>query len=298
MSSSTYGTTAGTEAILPDDSRTYLRNRVSWGAIFAGAVTALVMQVLFNMLGVGIGASSLDAMNTVDNPTAATFSTTAGIWWTVSGLTASLLGGALAGRLAGSADSSTALWHGFTSWCVATLVMAYLVTSAAGGIVGGTASALGSTLGALGRGAASAVSGAAQATDGDALQAQVRALINPNDAQNAQQNVTTYIRASIAGNTQEADAARERAINSIAQAANVSPEEARTRLQQAEQQARQAAETVKQKAQQAAEVARKSVATAGIYGFIALACGALAAMFGGWLGTPRNQVAVVSTRRA
>ena len=42
--------------------------RISWGAIFAGAVMALVAQLAFSLLGLGIGAST---MNPYDNdPTA------------------------------------------------------------------------------------------------------------------------------------------------------------------------------------------------------------------------------------
>ena len=229
-----------------DDSRTFLRNRFSWGAIFAGVVTALVIQILLNVLGLGIGASSLDASNLGDNPSASGFSTTAGIWWTVSGLIASFAGGIAAGRLCGTSDDNTARWHGFVSWCAATLVVFYLLTSAVGGIIGGTFSALGSTIGAVGRGAASAVSGVAENTNGDALQAQVRRMVNPNDAQSAQDNVLTYMRASVEGDQQAADAARDRAVESLARTANISPDEARTRLQQAADQAKQAAQTAKQ----------------------------------------------------
>ena len=67
------GTSGSAEAIVPDDRLTSLRNRVSWGAILAGVVAALVVQLLLNILGVGIGASSLDAANTGDNPSASGF---------------------------------------------------------------------------------------------------------------------------------------------------------------------------------------------------------------------------------
>lgn len=297
MSASSYSGLAGTDVVTPDDRRTFLRNRISWGAVFAGVVTAMVAQMLLHMLGIGIGASSLDAMNTGDNPTASGFSMTAAAWLTVSGIVASLLGGMVAGRLSGTSDLGTARWHGFTSWCAATLVMAYLVTSAAGGIIGGTASALGSTVGAMGRGAATAVSGAAQATDGDALKSQVQRLVSPNDAQTAQANITDYIRASVTGDRAAADSARDRAIDGLARTANVSPDEARTRLQAAEQQARTAAEQAKVKAQQAADATRKVVATAGIFGFIALALGAVAAFLGGGMGAPRSEGTVVEVSR-
>ncbi len=182
------------------------------------------------------------------------------------------------------------------SWCAATLVIFYLLTSAVGGIIGGTFNALGSTVGAAGKGAASAVSGIAQSTNGDALQAQVQRLVNPNAAQNAQDDIMTYVRASVSGDQAAASAARDRAVNGLAKTANISPDEARTRLQQAEQQARQTADQVKQKAQQAAEATRKGVASAGTFGFMALALGAVAAWFGGGIGAPRRETTVVHGR--
>jgi hypothetical protein len=53
---------------------------------------------------------------------------------------------------------------------------------------------------------------------------------------------------------------------------------------------------VKQKAQQAAEATRKGLASAGIFGFIALALGAVAAWFGGGAGAPRNEATVRTGR--
>jgi len=295
----TYPGSAGStaEAVVGDDHRTHLRNRVSWGAILAGVATALVVQLLLNILGVGIGASSLDAANTGDNPSASGFSLTAGIWWTLSGIIASFAGGIVAGRLCGTSDNNTAHWHGFVSWCVATLIIFYLLTSAVGGIIGGTFNALGSTVGAAGRGAASAVSGIAQNTNGDAVQGQIQRLVNPNGAQSAQDDIVAYIRASVNGDQAGAAAARDRAVDSLAKTANISPDEARTRLQQAEQQARQGADQVKQKAQQAAEATRKGVASAGLFGFVALALGAVASWIGGGVGAPRRETTVVPAGR-
>ncbi len=285
------------EAVVPDDRLTYLRNRVSWGAILAGVAAALVVQLLLNILGFGIGASAVDAANTADNPSASGFSLTAGIWWTLSGIIASFVGGVVAGRLCGTSDNNTAHWHGFVSWCAATLVIFYLLTSAVGGIIGGAFNALGSTVGAAGKGAASAVTGIAQNTNGDALQSQMQRLVNPNSAQSAQDDIMTYVRASVSGDQAGAAAARDRAVDGLAKTANISPEEARTRLQQAEQQARQTADQGKQKAQQAAEATRKGVASAGIFGFVALALSAVASWFGGGVGAPRREMAVVRTGR-
>ena len=94
---------AAAAALVPDDQRTYLFNRASWGAILAGVVAALVAQLLINLLGIGVGLSAVNVANTADNPDASTFSIGAGIWWTLSGIIASFFGGVVAGRLCGAA---------------------------------------------------------------------------------------------------------------------------------------------------------------------------------------------------
>lgn len=277
------------EAVVPDDRRVYLRNRASWGAIFAGIAAILVIDLVLNILGVGVGLASFDVSNTADNPDAGTFSISAAIWWTVAGIIASFFGGMIAGRLCGAAKANVARLHGFVAWCASTLVIVWLLTSAVGGILGGTVNALGSTLGGVGKTAVSAVGGAAQNADGDALQARVRSLVNPNDAQSAQSSVVDYIRATMSGDQQAAQSAKDQAVNSLARVANISPDEARGRIDQLTQQYKQ---TV-QKASAAAEVARTRASQAGIYGFVALVLGAIAAWLGGWLGTPRREVSAL-----
>ena len=42
----------------------------SWGAVAAGTVTALAIQVLLAMLGTGIGASTIDAVAGGETPSA------------------------------------------------------------------------------------------------------------------------------------------------------------------------------------------------------------------------------------
>ena len=105
-----------------EDARTILINKISWGAVLAGVVVALVTQLVLNMLGIGIGAATLDpGAGSGENPSVTSFSIGAGIWWTLSGILASLAGGYAAGRLAGKPKESTAGWHGLTSWALTTL---------------------------------------------------------------------------------------------------------------------------------------------------------------------------------
>src|SRR5215813_9811557 len=47
--------------VTPDeDVRTILINRVSWGAVLAGVAVALAVQLILNLLGIGLGAATFD----------------------------------------------------------------------------------------------------------------------------------------------------------------------------------------------------------------------------------------------
>ncbi len=288
-----------TEAAVPDDYRTVLLNRVSWGAVLAGVVTALVVQLLLNMLGIGIGLGTLSAAGG-DNPSATTFSVGAGLWWTLTGIVASFLGGAMAGRLAGKPSASTGGWHGVVAWAATTLVIAYLLTTALGGVLGGAFSVLGNAASAVGRSAASAVPAVAQAGDPFAgIERQVRAATAGNDPAALRDSVVAYVRGTLTGDQAEAQAARGQAVDALAKAANISPDEAGKRVDQWQQQYRQTAAQAEQKARDAAEAARKAVSRAGLFGFIALVLGAVAAWFGGSRATPVREATLVGrlTRR-
>ena len=133
--------------VTPDeDMRTILINRVSWGAVFAGVVIALVTQLILNLIGIGIGAATFDPASGA-NPSVTAFSVGAGIWWTISGILAALAGGYAAGRLAGQPKQDSGGWHGLTAWALATLVIFALLTTTAGAIAGGALRFLGSVAG-------------------------------------------------------------------------------------------------------------------------------------------------------
>lgn len=274
-------------AVGADDRRTWLMNHAGWGAIIAGIVTALLVQLLLSLLGLGVGLASFQITgNTASNPTVGGLSMSAAIWWVVSGIIASFVGGIVAGRLSGSARHSTAAWHGFVAWCATTLIVVWLLGTAVGGVLGGTFSAVGSTLSGLGNAAGAGVSKAAQATNPDSLEAEVRSLVNPNDAQTVQNSITAYVRASVNGDKAAADAARQKAVDSLARLANISPEEAQNRLNQLQQQYQRTA----QQAKQTAEAARKDAARGALFAFAALLLGGIAGIVGGGLGTPRRAV--------
>ena len=281
---------ASATAVTPaEEVRTIALNRVSWGAVLAGVVVALVVQLLFNMLGLGIGVATLNP-GTGDNPSAGTFSVAAGIWYGVAGIIAAYAGGYIAGRLSGRPVGSTAALHGLTSWAVTTLVVFYLLTTAVGGIIGGVFSGISGAMGGLGRTAVSAAQvaapGLATATDPfSAIDRELREASGGNDPAALRDGAVAAVRAAVTGEQAQAQDAREQAARALAKAQDISIEDARNRVLQYEQQYRQTIEQAKQQAVQAAQTTAKVVSRGALFGFFALVLGAIAAWFGGRSGT-------------
>ncbi|HSI42149.1 MAG TPA: PhnA-like protein [Xanthobacteraceae bacterium] len=299
-----YDSPRGSVVTPAEDARTILINKVSWGAVFAGVAVALVCQLILNMIGVGVGAATLDPMQgAAGNPSASGFSMGAAIWWTLSGVLASLAGGYAAGRLAGKPKGSTAGWHGLTAWALTTLVVFYLLTTAIGGIVGGAyrtvTSAVGnvaSTVGSTAQTAAqiAAPNMSALADPFASIEQSVRNTAGSNDPAALRDAAVTAVRAVITGDPQQAGDAREGAAQAIAKAQNIPVEQARTQVQQYEQQYRQTMEQAKQQAAQAADTAAKAVSRGALFGAIALLLGGLAGWFGGRMGAVEPTVTVRS----
>lgn len=271
-----------------EDARTILINRVSWGAVLAGVALALAVQLLLNMLGLGLGIATIDP-GTADSPTAGTFSIAAGIWFVVSGIIAAFAGGSIAGRLSGQPLGSTAALHGLTSWAVTTLVVIYLLTTAVGGIIGGVFSGVTGAMGGLGRTASSvaqaAAPGLAQATDPfGAIEQQLRNVSGGNDAAALRDTAVAAVRAALTGDQAQAEEARGRAAEALAKAQNIPVEDARKRVAEYEQQYRETLAEARKQAVQAADTAAKVVSRGALFGFVALVLGAVAAWFGGRSG--------------
>jgi hypothetical protein len=141
-----YPTTTATPVVAP----TYTR-RISWGAIIAGLIVALVTQILLTLLGVAIGAATVDPMQ--EQRPLEGLGTGAAIWWVVSSLISLFLGGCVAGRLAGVPRKGDGALHGIIMWGTATLITLLLAGSALGGLFGGAFSAFSAFKQASGQGA-------------------------------------------------------------------------------------------------------------------------------------------------
>jgi len=283
-----------------DDVRTVLLNKISWGAVLAGVVVSLVAHLILNMIGIGVGASTLDVA-AANNPAASTFSMGAAIWWTVSGIIAAFVGGYTAGRLSGKPKNTTAGWHGLTTWALTTLLIFWLLSSAVGGILGGIYNTVSGTIGSVGSAAGTAAQGAspslANVTDPfSQIEQSVRSSTGGNDPQALRDSAVAAVRAAVTGDQAQAQDARERAAQAISRAQGISVEDARNQVQQYEQQYRQAVEQAKQQATQAADATARTVATGALAAAIALLLGAIGGWFGGRAGAVEPSVTSTAGR--
>jgi hypothetical protein len=101
---------------------------VQWGAVVAGIIVALIGQLLLTLLGMGLGAT------TVDDANADTLAVGAFAWWTVSGIACAFAGGWTAGWVAGASPSIDRIegsFQAFLSWAATTLIVAVMILTLA-----------------------------------------------------------------------------------------------------------------------------------------------------------------------
>jgi hypothetical protein len=144
--------------------------RVSWGAIFAGALIAVVLQIALNLIGLGVGLQVFNPAT--DGDSVEGLGTGQAIWTGISALIALFAGGWVAGRLAGMPRQLDGALHGVVVWALTTLFALYLITTGVGRIVGGAAGILGTGLEAAGTAVVAVAPEAARAIGLDDLEAE------------------------------------------------------------------------------------------------------------------------------
>lgn len=271
-----------------------LLRRVSWGAILAGVAIALSLQLLFNLLGLGIGASTIDPGHG-DTPGAG-LAVGAGIWFAISALLSLWAGGWAAGHLAGVPNNKDGMLHGFTTWSMTTLATIMLLSSAVGGIIGGSASILGKAASMSGQGAqavAPALTGLVSQATGitpDDVKQQAGAVVSDPSFQTFASQIVTQ-----GGVTPEARAGLAQL---VAQKQGISPQQADAEVSSWQQKLEQGKEQAKAASLDAADKAASSVSKTAIWSFLALLLGAIAATVGGRMGVPRGREVAGNIGRA
>ena len=185
--------------------------------------------------------------------------------------------------LAGISEHKDGLLQGFTTWGLTTLATLMLLTSAVGGLIGGSASLLGKAMDASGHGLSSASpmlsNLASQATGITPAQVQQQAGDLVSDPR-FQTVVSSVIRN---GDVTPQD--RNNLVELVAQKQNISPEQANQEVTGWQQQLLQAKQQAGATAVDVADKAASGVSRTALLGFFALLLGAIAAMAGGWVGS-------------
>lgn len=163
--------------------------RISWSAVFAGVLVAVIAQIMLSLLGLGIGLSTIDPLQ--ENNPMAGLGTGAAVWYGISTILSLLAGGWVAGRMAGGTRTFDNTLHGILTWSITTLLTFYLLTTAVGGLIGGATRFIGGAVKTVG----SAVGSGASAMGpqlGDAIQGEARS--RGINLDNLRGEVTTMLR--------------------------------------------------------------------------------------------------------
>ena len=287
------GTTEHYPAALQDSSG---HSGVSWAAIFAGAATAAALSLLLIMLGAGLGFSAVSPWAN-EGVGAKGLGITAIVWLAVTQISASGVGGYLAGRLRvkwanmhGDEVYFRDTAHGFLAWAVATLVTVTLIAGSVSSVIGSGVQAGAS----VASGAASAMSSAAAShadkSSGNSSDYFIDTLFRDDRgtavSEDAAHGIVTRIFVRSLGNDgQLSGEDRTYLAQIVAQRTNLSQAEAEQRVDQVYAKAHQAVEDAKVKAKEAADTAAKVAAWTTLWMFISLLLGAffasLCATFGG-----------------
>lgn len=278
-----------------------LRHRVSWGAILAGALVAIVIGTTLNILGAGIGFTTVDAQ-AHDSPMASTMGIAGAIWLLVANLLGLAIGGYVAARLSGTADRGDATLHGAAVWATSYLVSAMLLGSLVSGAANTAGSALSGVMGTLSSGAGQVVRSAAPQVDPGQIVERARvALSGPADParmtpEQRGAELTELLGKRITGGELSGDD-RTRLNRLVAAEAGISEQDAAGRVQAYEAQAQQVAQEAERRARAAADASAKAASVTAFSLFAALLLGAIAAIIGARTGT-RDMVYLASRRTA
>ena len=129
-----------------------------WGAILAGAVAALALQIVLMMLGAGLGLAVYNPI-TDENPLA-DFGAGAAVIQGITAVISLWAGGWVAGRFLGRAGNKAGGLHGFMVWSLATVAAIAALSTGAGWALGDLSKIVGGGLSLAGKPAAAAIGGA------------------------------------------------------------------------------------------------------------------------------------------
>jgi hypothetical protein len=274
------------------------RPRMSWGAIFGGAVTALGLWILLYAFGLAVGLSTLNPGNPGSARTAGIFT---GAWALIAPLIALFVGGWVAGRGANIHARGEGAAHGLVMWGLTTLIGASMIGVAMSAVVGGAVSvgkaavsAGGSAIGAAATGSGDTANWLGIDTNdavgpiNERLRAEGKPAITPTQLQATTRDVA---QTAVRGGRLD----REMVIASVVQHTNLSRADAEEIAGRIQTQVQQASGQISARLQSAAQQAQTGALKVGdatgkaFWGvFGALLMGLIAALAGGAVGASRE----------
>lgn len=312
--------------------------RISWSAIFAGVIAAVLIHLLLTLLGTAIGLSSIDPMKE-QNPMDG-IGTGAAIWTGISMLVSIAVGAWVSGRLA----QREGMLHGLLMFGVNTLFSLWLAIMLVNYAMSGAMNVMGASLNAIGS-SISAVAPQATQMARDKLQenginlddlqnelettlrqtgkpelqpenlqndaqnaadsAQNQAQTTANNPQNADTDITNWVKGLITRNQDTLQAADRDALKNIIKArtgkTDAEAEQIVDQTEKSYQQARQKYNELKQQAEQkareAADKAAAATAKASWFAFFMLIIEAVLAGVMGMVGRRTQPRQVLSHQR-
>lgn len=159
--------------------------RIAWPAVLGGVALALAVQLLLSLLGLAIGASTIDPLKE-QNPMSGLASGT-GIWFAISMMISLYAGGWVAGRLAGLNRRLESSLHGVLTWAFTALIAFYFVNAMLTSAISGMAGLVKSGASAVGQGISSVAPQIGELAKNQLQQ-------NGIDLSNIKQEATTLLR--------------------------------------------------------------------------------------------------------
>ena len=267
------------------------QRRISWGAVIAGVLMAIILQIMMNILGLAVGAAIVDPAEAV-NPIGPTFSTGAVIWIAASTLIGIFAGGYIAAHLAGNPDETDSVLHGLLTWALGTVVVFLLLSSTASSVISGVSTLVSDGIGLIGASVEDVAPEVVEAFDvRDSVLEAIREEAGTvegidNTSVNSQLviAVTNLVRADV--DSENANESRQVATTLLVDEASLTQAEAEATVNDWEQQYRQTVSDAEELAEEAAvNLADALAATSGVL-FVILVVGAFAGGAGGFVGRP------------
>lgn len=281
------------------------KNKISWGAIFAGVVLALVIQFMLSILGSAIGLSVVEPSDAPEG-----MLTGAMIWWVLTWLISLFIGGWTASRMSGVWSKINGTLHGLLTWAVTLIVTILLLTTAIGAVIGGALNLVGTVSSALGRAVPQIAETAGKAVPDEALNEitqEAREMLKKIDANDMPSRQTLReimnAMATIVKQGPDAPQAKESVINILVEKTGMSRPEAEQKVEQwvsnymqAKEKLQQAKEKIVERTEEVAEEAVDIAASAAWWSFFMILLGAVAAILGGIAGVPTHEIVITEQK--